>query len=352
MRIGNRKEHGVTLLATGVWLSAFLALAAIAVEVARLTDTATEVQVAADSAALAAALAISQGQNGQAISNGQSAAANNWADGRSVDPNGVQIDIGHYDSDPAANPHFTPTCTPGVDCNAAKATVTVSNVKYIIASILGGQETNVQKNAVAAAECQGSATPLPLAICTSALTSIPPDKLCGQLTSAINIQPDSAQNGCWTSLNSASSSASFVESIFPAKCGGTPLYTSLGENIDLHGGLSDAVFKALQCCIQCQDVHDFTVPVISCTGSCGGSPPVLGFATLHIANATQVSRNTNGTTNCNSFTFCSNGVSVNNAGTSYIQADQVCKSDLAGSPGGTNCTNFANTVAPVLGQLP
>jgi len=81
---------------------------------------------------------------------------------------------------------------------------------------------------------------------------------------------------------------------------------------------------------------------------------VVGFATLHIANATDVSRSTNGQTNCNQFTFCPNGVKVNNTGTSQINGNQICKSDLPGAPGGANCSaaNFGNTVAPVLGQLP
>src|SRR5262249_15301043 len=211
----------------------------------------------------------------------------------------------------------------------------------------------VQKVAVAAAECQGSSdSPLPLALCSSALTSIPANSLCGQLSSAINIKPDSATNGCWTSLSSSASSASFVQGIFPTKCGGTPLAASLGDPIDLHGGLSDTVFKALQCCIQCQNFHDFTVPVINCTGNCSGNPPVIGFATLHIANATDVSRSTNGNTNCNSFSFCPSGVQIPNSGTSQINGSQVCKGGQRGAPGGTNCTNFGNTVAPVMGQLP
>jgi hypothetical protein len=357
VRIGNGGQGGFAVPATLIWFGALVAVAAIAVEIARLTTTATEVQVSADAAALAGALAISQGQTAQAVSWGQNAAKANSADGRSVEAANnatVQIDIGNYNPDPSANPHFSTACTPGVDCNAAMATVTVKDVQYIIASLLSGQtQTNVQKTAVAAALCQGSAYPLPLAVCDNALTAIPPDDLCGPLTASINIQPDIAQNGCWTSLSSASGSASFVESIFPPQCGGTPLYTTLGENIDLHGGLSDSVFKALQCCIQCQNIHDFTVPVISnCTGACTAQPPVVGFATLHIANATDVSRNTNGVTNCGSFPFCPSGVSVANAGISQIQASQVCKSDLVGGPGGTTCTNFANTVAPVLGQLP
>ena len=48
MRSRGRRERGVALFATGIFLLAMLALAAIAIEVSRLTDTATEVQVVAD----------------------------------------------------------------------------------------------------------------------------------------------------------------------------------------------------------------------------------------------------------------------------------------------------------------
>ena len=59
MRAGERSERGLALVAVAVWLGAVLALAAIAIEVAHLTTAATEVQVASDSAALAAAVALS-----------------------------------------------------------------------------------------------------------------------------------------------------------------------------------------------------------------------------------------------------------------------------------------------------
>jgi Flp pilus assembly protein TadG len=353
---GNHRESGVAIVAMSIWIFALLAITAIAVEVARLTTTATEVQLAADSAALAGALAISQGQSGQAVSQGQTAAGANSADGRPVDAaHGatVQIDVGNYDPDPAANPHFTTSCIPDIDCTAARATVTLNDVNFVMASVLSGQAgTSVQKTAVAGVRCQGGASPLPLALCSSALTEIPQSSLCGDLSSYINIKPDEAQNGCWTSLGSNSSSAAFVESIFPSQCGGAPIYTSLGQEIDLHGGLSDAVFAALQCCIQCQDLHDFTVPVINCTGDCTGYQAVIGFATLHIENATDVSRNKWQVTNCNPFSYCPQGVQVTNVGISQINGQQVCKSDLTGGPGGTGCQNFGNTIAPVMGQLP
>lgn len=343
MQDRNRRERGAVLASTAVWMIALLAITAIAVEVARLTTTATEVQVAADAAALGAAVAIGQPTPPSADAWGKAVAAANYADGRAIDTNKVLIDVGNYNSDPAASPHFTTGCTPFVDCNAARATVTVENVNYIMASIFGGQTgTSVTKTAVAAVECEGGGSPLPLAICDSALSSIPQNNTCGPMSSSIQIQPSSTQNGCWTILQIGSVASSGVINIFPAQCGGTPVYTSLGQDISVKNGLADDVLKALQCCMLCDNMQDFLVPVIHCTGSCGGVSTVIGFATMHI---TGVSRNTNGNTHCP----CGD---VINGGSEQITGSQICKSEVAGAPGGTNCTNFGTTVAPVMGQLP
>jgi len=354
LRTRHARERGATLIAGGIWLVAMMAIVAIAVEIARLTDTATEVQAAADSGALGAALAISKGQSGQAVTEGQDAAARNYANGQLVPTSGVQIDIGHYTSDPSASTHFTTTCTAGVDCNAARATVTVSNVKYLLASILNGQtSTTVQKTAVSAVECQGSAYPLPLTVCKQVLDSIGQDDTCGTTAPSFFMNPDGSQNACWTSLGSSSASSSYTQSIFPAQCGGTPVETYLQEAINLQNGVANTVWQALQCCIACQGIHDFVIPVVDCSaiGGCNTAPPVLGFATIHINNPTDVNPPGGGNTNCGNTSWgCSARVQA--SGATGITASQVCKSDLAGKPGGTSCTNFANTVAPVLGQLP
>src|SRR2546426_5959438 len=81
MRAGERSERGFALVAVAVWLGAILALAAIAIEVARLTTAATEVQVASDSAALAAAGALSTGAGTSgAQAAGRSAATADFVD--------------------------------------------------------------------------------------------------------------------------------------------------------------------------------------------------------------------------------------------------------------------------------
>ncbi len=346
-------ERGFALIAMALFILAFLGLTAIAVEISRLTDTATEVQASADSAALGGAAALAKGLS--EVTGGQNAATANSADGHAVATSSVLIEKGHYDSSAAANPHFSTSCTAGLDCNAVKATVTVDNVSYIMASILEGHSgTNVLKNAVAALECQGTGYPLPMAVSKGVLDTISHDNTCGTTTASFFADPASSNSACWTSLGSSSASASFFRGIFPAQCGGTPLQAYLQEPIHLQNGVDSNVWKTLQCCIACQGVHDFTVVVIDnadVAGCTSGNAPVLGFATIRIALASDVNPPGGGPTNCNSFSPWGCATTVTGTGLTGITAGQVCKSDVRGSPGGTSCTNFGNTVT-VLGQLP
>src|SRR5439155_5087682 len=354
------RERGVALVAGALWIAAILAIAGIAIEVGRLTTTATEVQVAADAGALAAAVALGKNQtNSQAQAAGSSMATANFADGRAVDPSGVQIDVGHYDPAPSANPHFSTACTPGGSadsCNAARATVTVSGVNYIMASILNGQiATAVTKTAVAAAECPGSGfAKAPLAVCKEALKDIPSDELCGTFPGPFILTPNTAQNGCWTSLDpSLPASAEVFLSLFPPQCGGTrQIELFAQENLPLQNGADAKVWKAFQCCVACQGIHDFTLPVIDCSqaGNCNTSPPLLTFATITIGQPTDIDPPGNGNTNCSSFSWgCSQ--TINNGSATQITASQICKSNRPGKPSTLGCLNEASTVV-VLGQLP
>jgi Flp pilus assembly protein TadG len=351
-------DRGFALIAMALFILAFLGLTAIAVEISRLTHTATEVQASADSAALSAAAALAKHLN--EVTGGQNAATANNADGHAIAASSVLIEKGHYDSSAGASTHFSTSCTANVDCNAVKATVTVDNVNYIMGSILDGQSgTNVLKNAVAAVGCPSSSYPWPLAVCSSALSQIGRDDTCGSFSGPITMNPNASSNSCWTSLGTASASSSNTQAIFPAQCGGAPIQAWVQESINLTGGVASSVWQAMQCCIACQNIHDFTVAVVDCAGgTCGGSStPIVGFATIHIADASDVNRPGGGTTTCSGGSFrpwgdCPASVTSPPGVPTGITATQVCKSDLPGGPGGSTCHNFGTTVSPRLGQLP
>ncbi len=365
-----RNERGLSMVAMAVFLFAFLGIMGIAVEIARLTDTATEVQTSADSAALGAATALGQKlTNAQVITAGQNAGAANQADGRMVDAlNGVTIVIGNYDPSANANPHFSPNCNPNganANCNATKATVTVSNVRYLAASMLTHQaSTTVVKEAVGVGLCQGSAFPFPLAVCKQVFNPIPQGQTCGTPHAPFQMLPSGSggggsgtgQNACWSSLNpSVSANDAYIRSIFPAQCGGTTAIPEVfqSESIPLNNGTMTNAWKQLACCIQCKGIVDYTVSLIDCPNplavNCNQSAPVVGFATIRFANAAAVDPTGSGNINCGTFfAGCSN---MNNGPQQAIMtAQQDCNADRPGRPGGTNC--FGNTVTPILGQLP
>jgi hypothetical protein len=367
MRARQRRESGIALVGAGIWFLALAAMVAIAIEIARLTDTATEVQVAADSGAIGGALALAQGHADQAVARGTTAASNNQADGRAVGAGGVLIEVGHYATDPAANPHFVTPCAGGTDCNAIKATVTVDNVQYIVASLFGSAQTSVQKTAVASAQCQGSASsPLPLAVCQQALANpLGRDDLCIDAPLKTGLKMASAVNACWTTL-SAGTGSNVVQSLFPKECGGTATsadrYVILQQSIRLLGtgaGVSNSLWDMLQCCVACQSNHRFTVPVIDCPEAepCTATgKSVIGFATLDIATPDLISDGSNSTTRCNAGNNYPPGGCTATAPNvlldQFIKGTQICHAGNGGTAGGANCTNFGNTVAPVLGQLP
>src|SRR5438045_8104897 len=93
----NGRERGVVMVVAAVWLAAIVAITAIAMEVSRLTDTATEVQVAADASALAAAQnMIAGGTTASAIVAGATVAGENRTDGRAPAPGQVSFEFGSY----------------------------------------------------------------------------------------------------------------------------------------------------------------------------------------------------------------------------------------------------------------
>src|SRR5437667_9897598 len=97
MRTPTSRERGLAMALAALWLAAIVAIAAITIEVSRLTDTATEVQVAVDAAALAAAENMLKGGNvDSAKAAARTVAAQNRTDGRGPAPGDVPLEFGSY----------------------------------------------------------------------------------------------------------------------------------------------------------------------------------------------------------------------------------------------------------------
>ena len=336
-----------------------LALAAIAIEVSRLTDTATEVQIVADIGAMGAAVARARGKDeGQAIQAGTDVAILNFADGKRVPNSSVVIDAGHYDPtrDPGdkfhagENPH-----------NAFRSTVTVRDVRYIMATILNGQSgTNVQKQAVAVPDCPvAQVANFPMTICEDYLREIQPGDACTDQSRFPQLVPDNAHSACWTSLGTGSASATAYQALLPTECGGGGgLQLKEGDHIELQNGQVNSFLQTVQCCVACKDVHKFTIPVVDCSqmttgGGCNGqAADVIGFATIKVENYQDVFLAGGGDNNCkNVFPGCHNPapdgkINNPNAPVSGLYTNQTCKTDSGGN-GGSRC--FGTTTV-ILGQ--
>src|SRR5207302_10463503 len=152
--------------------------------------------------------------------------------------------------------------------NAFRATVTVTGVKYIMASILNGQtSTGVQKRAVAAPDCPSSGVAnFPMAICDDGnlIKELPPNG-CTDQGRFSQPPPAGSQTSCWTSLSTSSANASAFMGLLPTQCGGNGgVELSEGDSINLQNGTVSNFLQAVQCCVACVGAQDFTIPVVDC----------------------------------------------------------------------------------------
>ena len=105
MKAATRHERGIAMALFALWLAAIVAIAAITIEVSRLSDTATEVQVAVDAAALAGAENLLKGGNvDSAKAAARTVAAQNRTDGRGPAPGDVRLEFGSYTVDAGSVP--------------------------------------------------------------------------------------------------------------------------------------------------------------------------------------------------------------------------------------------------------
>jgi len=105
MKTPTRRERGIAMALFALWLVAIVAIAAITIQVSRLSDTATEVQVAVDAAALAAAENMLKGGNvDSAKAAARTVAAQNRTDGRGPGPGDVRLEFGSYTVDAGSVP--------------------------------------------------------------------------------------------------------------------------------------------------------------------------------------------------------------------------------------------------------
>jgi Flp pilus assembly protein TadG len=336
MRQHRDQQRGFALATAVVMIFAFFALIVVAIDIGRISHTATEVQGIADSAAIAGALAVAKQGAGNASPAATTAANSNRFDGRTfvAGTNGV-LTVQEGNWNPASASSFSPGSTP---VNAVRATVTGQNVRYITAPLIGISPTSdIQKLAVAVIAAPSTAVAtLPLSVCSDVGNGVSPqpDGPCANGDgTVIKTLPDLVQQGnqnsCFTGLDLLSHNASDEGSELPAPCGGTHASSlSVGQDISLDNGQQNSVLKAIGDCVgpaksgNANNVHRFVLPVIGNCNCSGTTLPVIGFVTLQIDDPSQV---------------------ISQGGSKRITgAKQVCDSQLSGGSIGIAAGDFGS----------
>ncbi len=276
--MGPRRPHqrGSMLPLTGVFMTVTTVLAALAVDIGRLSWTASEVQSAADGSALAGAkgLAVSAAHPlPTPVPDAIAVAAMNRTDGQPTHLAPPDIDVGNW-------AHGTFTVTPfNVNAVRTRPHVPVSNIM----PVFHNATTTVNKQATAAYRTLGTAVPtLPIAIaqdcfaCTVA--SCPPSIF------VINFSSVPVNNAAWF-YPSSTTGAPGIDQFVPA-CpngsggGGQPMGSfSDGDVLSLNNGsIASLCNKDFQCLVGQQ----FVIPVVQsqCSIPLNGSDPIVGFATI------------------------------------------------------------------------
>jgi hypothetical protein len=280
-------QRGFTTVYVALSLVGFFGVTAIAVDVARLAYTATEIQNGADIAATAGAHALMNGAGNAYSSQATTVLQQNKINGASANTGGTTtIEAGTY-----ANGTFTTTTV--ANASAVRASL-MRPVTNIVAGVFGGSNgtTNVTKTAIAGFSTISSAQPgqLPLAIGQCDFDNF--NCSAGNCPSLTRV-PATTNNSGWTSFSpSGTVNGPAVRPYLPNGCqGGTgaaPPTLTVGDTVQLNGGSITNFVRDVQTCFACANppVLEFLVPIVACNGNFNGSSQVTGFATIVIDSFT------------------------------------------------------------------
>ena len=298
-RSRRRDQRGQALAFIGIGMMAFIALAVVGIDVARLAFTAAEVQSIADAAATAGAGALAS-HDPNPLSVATSVVQANYVDARTGSVGTGSTDViksitpGIFDF---TSKSFTASSWTDPTINAVKARG-VATVDNLVAAAIGVVQSDVERQAIAAAggACTEVAS-LPIAIELDAVQQFldAPDCTTIPQTQLFQVPGD---NSCFTSLSTGPASADVERAHIPAACvgqggavgGGQTATVSIGDPITLNNGSDGTVLKTIDACKDASPpLTEFVVPVIP-AGSCGGgggTQNIVSFARIIIDHVQQ-----------------------------------------------------------------
>jgi hypothetical protein len=318
MRDRNTERGGVILGFVGLAFVLFLGLAVVAIDLGHLGVSANEVQIVADSAAMAGARSLmrnAQGAGEDPVAAAQAVVAENRVEGDSAAIAAEDVQVGTYDWQAGS---FT---AGGTEPNAVRA-VGRATVANLIAGIWGDPTSDVERDAIAAFAGNGSARPVcPITVGLCEFQQYQTSGNCSDLPILSQV-PSPEDTSGWTSLGPSAASASEAIAYLPTECGGggqPPPTVRVGSMINVLNGQANSVLHTIRDCFQAGLLTECVIPIVDipCGTQFNQARPVTGFATFQIAG---VSSGGNGSG--------SNGMG--------IQLDGICMTDEPGTPGGPN----------------
>ena len=310
-----RGQRGAAIFGfLAIALLAFMGLAVVAIDFGHLGFSTNEVQVIADTAALAGARVLLDNRNAMTSVNpvgvAQTVVSQNLLDGGSATIAAGDVEVGTY------NFQSNTFTLGGVTPNAVRATGRAT-VENMVAGFFGADTSDVTRQAIAVYSGNASAAPpCPISVGICNFSAYQTSGSCSQLPK-LTQTPSTTDNSGWTSLfESSANSATYVKYL-PAACGGggeAAPSVRMGQSIALSNGQNNAVLKTMEDCFKAGLLTECTVPLVNknCNGQFNGSGQVVGFATFKITSIRSTGSN--------------KGISM----------DGICESDEPGARGGSD----------------
>lgn len=268
------RQSGVVLPLIGISMAAILASTAIGVGIGRLTLAATEVQDAADVAALAGLAAGHSLRD--PVTDAQAALAANEIASSPASSYLQEVVLGHFDP---ATRQFTAGGDPS---NSAMARVRAT-IPNPFGGLIQQPMQDVEKVAYAALSGLSSAqSTLPIALGECNFVQDCFEDWC---MPRLTMVPNNTDTVAWTGFfqgHNASTVRSYIPQV-SSNCGGggNTVNLKIGDVISVNNGQITSALDDLKCIVD-SGMDEFLIPIVGCHGNFNSPRPILGFATIYV----------------------------------------------------------------------
>lgn len=293
-------QRGVMMLWIAFGLGAIIAMAAVGPGFGRMILAASEVQLAADTAALAGGIAMFQ--NSSSELEAHIVLDGNEIDNRSASTVPYDIDEGYYDT---LTQHFI---VGGIPRNAVRAIVG-TEIQNPFGALIQRPTQFIEKVAYSSLTgLRGGSPTLPIVIGDCYFDPDCFDQSCMPELAQV---PSTKDNSAWTAFFTNTNTPN-VLSFVPEPCGGGQSEAlQTGDVISVANGQMTPVLNAFVCLVD-HGITEHLIPIVSCDGQFNQTKEVLGFATIELREV------------------------VLEGGEQGIVLQSVFKTDVSGTLGGTN----------------